>query len=88
MEFVESGPEALEIMSKTVFNIIVADYKMPIMNGLELLKEVKEKYPAIKRILLTGQSETEVYEEAKNLVDKYIAKPCDHDELISILKKI
>ncbi len=87
MKFAESAKDAIELMSDEQCDIIVSDYKMPEMNGLELLKYVKEKYPDTKRILLTGQSDTEIYNKSKEIVDQYLSKPCDHDELISALQQ-
>jgi CheY-like chemotaxis protein len=87
MEFTDSGKTALDLMEKGTYDIIVSDYKMPEMDGLELMKTVKEKYPDTKRILLTGQSETEIFDISKDIVDHYISKPCDHDELVSLLSE-
>lgn len=87
MFFAGSGDEALEIMNNDKFDIIFADYKMPGMNGIELLTIVKEKYPDTKRILLTGQSEKEIYTRAQTVVHKYIAKPCDYSQILSEISK-
>lgn len=82
MVFVERGTDALDLLSKDTFDIIFADYKMPGMDGIELLEIIKEQYPRIKRILLTGQSESEIYDRAQSVVHKYIAKPCDYSIII------
>ncbi|MDY6932838.1 MAG: response regulator [Spirochaetota bacterium] len=87
MEFVDSGDKALENLKKKNYDIIVTDYKMPGMNGLVLLEKVKGNYPKIKRFLLTGQSEMEIFEKAKGVVDVYISKPCNAEELISNIDK-
>ncbi len=86
MRFLESGDEALKYISGNSCDIVVSDYKMPGMDGLELLSKIKEKYPQIKRILLTGQSDTEIFNRAKDIVDKYVSKPCRQEELIAALK--
>ncbi len=87
MEFTDSGEKAMNLMEREKFDIIVSDYKMPGMDGLELLKIVKENHPGTKRILLTGQSDSEIYDISKEIVDQYLSKPCDHDELVSLLKE-
>jgi DNA-binding NtrC family response regulator len=87
MEFTDSAKAAIGLLNNGEYDIIVSDYKMPEMDGLELLKIVKEKYPGTKRILLTGQSDTEIYDISKEIVDLYISKPCDHNELVSLLTK-
>ena len=50
MVFVKSGMEALEVLEKDRFDILITDYKMPGMNGLELLRIAKEKYKDIALI--------------------------------------
>ena len=88
MLFLESGSETLDVLKKERYDIIVTDYRMPEMNGIELLEKVKEKYPDMIRILLTGQSESEIFERAKDLVNLYLAKPCSADNLISNIEKL
>ncbi|OQX52363.1 MAG: hypothetical protein B5M53_08770 [Candidatus Cloacimonas sp. 4484_209] len=50
----ENGKKALEILSKNRVNIVLADMKMPEMDGMQLLKEVKKKYPELDVIVITG----------------------------------
>ncbi|MCT4632977.1 MAG: response regulator [Firmicutes bacterium] len=52
--FALSGQEALEILEANTISVIVTDMKMPGMNGLDLLKIVREKYPDTVRIVLSG----------------------------------
>lgn len=87
MDFANSAGTAINLMDNDQYDIIVSDYKMPAMDGLELLAYVKENYPDTRRILLTGQSDTETYNTSKEIVNTYLSKPCDHEELISILKQ-
>ncbi len=86
MTFAESGKEALELINKERYDIIVSDYKMPEMDGLELLARVKDIAPETKRIILSGQSETEIFNKAKEVAHTYIPKPCDSEELISAIR--
>jgi DNA-binding NtrC family response regulator len=82
--------EAMAAMEGESFDAIVADYRMPGRDGLDLLAAVREKYPVMKRVLLTGQSETEVYDMASSIVDRYKMKPCDTvglvDEIAEMIK--
>ncbi len=87
MVFTNSAETAINLMDNDQYDIIVSDYKMPEMNGLELLKYVKEKFPDTRRILLTGQSDTEIYNTSKEIVDTYLSKPCDQNELLAMLKQ-
>ncbi|MDY6967571.1 MAG: response regulator [Spirochaetota bacterium] len=88
MLFLESGKETLEVLKRSRYDIIVSDYRMPDINGIELLKVIKEKYPYMIRILLTGQSEAEIFEKAKDLVNVYLPKPCSAHDLILNIEKV
>jgi YesN/AraC family two-component response regulator len=85
MVFLSDGRKALDYLEKNRIDIIITDYKMTGMNGLELLANVKEKHPEIKRVILSGQSETEIFDKARELAHKYLAKPCNPDELIKFI---
>lgn len=72
------GREALEILGKDeTFDVVIADYKMPDMNGLEFLKRVKVLYPHIYRGMLSGYVESDVAYEALSTGDifSYFTKP-------------
>ncbi|MGV7928490.1 MAG: response regulator [Spirochaetota bacterium] len=86
MDFVLSAAEALNLVATKTYNVIVTDFKMPGMDGLELLRKVKEVSPLTKRVLLSGQSEAEVYEKARQIVDRYLSKPCDIEEILKIMR--
>ncbi len=87
MDFVKSGPDALKQMEKNYYRIVVSDYKMPEMDGLELLRQVKERYKDSRRIILSGQSESEVFHRAKEVAHAYVTKPCDPEELILVIEQ-
>jgi two-component system, NtrC family, response regulator HupR/HoxA len=80
--FAVSGKRALEILEQTTVHIIVTDMRMPKMTGLELLKIVKEKYPRIIRIVLSGYTQITTLLTAINQgeIYKYITKPWQLEE--------
>ncbi|AGF56207.1 HD-like signal output (HDOD) protein [Clostridium saccharoperbutylacetonicum] len=86
----QSGEEALNILKDEEIDIIVSDMKMPYMSGYELLSKVKELYPDIIRIILSGFSDEKVVFEAlqKNIAKLYILKPWENDVLINTLEKV
>lgn len=82
------GREALKLIDEHPdIAVIVADMQMPEMNGIELLKEVKSKAPAIRRMMLTGNADVETAVAAINegKVMRFLRKPCDIDELKAAL---
>jgi DNA-binding NtrC family response regulator len=85
--FLNNVESVIETIKEKKPDIIIADYKMPGMNGIELLNKIKKEYPFIKRILLTGQSESEVFKEADKESHEYLSKPCSREELIEIINK-
>jgi HD-like signal output (HDOD) protein len=81
MEFVSSGQEALEMLSKMPFDVIVTDMRMPGMDGLQLLKEVMKKNQNIVRIVLSGQTEHEAFLSSDLIAHRFMSKPCDVEAL-------
>jgi two-component system capsular synthesis sensor histidine kinase RcsC len=71
-----SGREALEALALSTPDLIITDYHMPAMNGLELIKTVRERQITSHIILMTAYSSPEIQDEAQRLrVDHYITKP-------------
>ena len=54
-----SGEQGLELCEKEEFALIITDYRMPQMTGVEFLAKVKEKYPDTIRIVLSGYADVE-----------------------------
>lgn len=80
--FAVSGEKALEYFSENTIAVIVSDMKMPTMNGLELLKRVKELSPSTVRIVLSGYNQLPQILATVNSVGvfRYITKPWDDEE--------
>jgi len=78
-----NGEEALRILKDKGFDLVLSDYKMPGIDGIELLAIVKEKYPNTQRILITAFSDLTVAKKAINKaeINNYIEKPWDTEEL-------
>ncbi|PWR70977.1 response regulator [Methanospirillum lacunae] len=73
-----NGKEALERLEKRPYQIVVSDYDMPYMNGIELLREVKQRSPNQPFIIFTGKGREEIVIEALNLgADFYLQKGGD-----------
>lgn len=76
--------EAVEFLKTNTPDIIISDFLMPQMNGLEFLTKAKELYPEVSMILLTGYADKENAIKAINEIGlyKYIEKPWDNDDLL------
>jgi CheY-like chemotaxis protein len=71
-----SGQEALEALALREPDLIITDYHMPLMNGLELIARVRERHIHSRIILITAYSSPELYDAAQRLsVDHYLTKP-------------
>ncbi len=82
-----NGVEALEMLERENVEIIVTDVRMPLMDGLELLENVRHRDAAMRFIILTGFSEFEYARSALRLdVEDYILKPINELELIKALE--
>jgi thioredoxin reductase (NADPH) len=83
----ESGPDALETLRQLKLRgetvaVLVADYRMPQMSGIEFLEQAMDLYPAARRVLLTAYADTHAAIDAINVVDldHYLLKPWDPPE--------
>ncbi len=81
MEFVTSGAAALERMCQTPFDVVVADMRMPGMNGAELLNEVMKRHPQTVRLILSGHADEELILKCVGITHQYLSKPCDPEAL-------
>jgi HD-like signal output (HDOD) protein len=81
LEFVADGPQALERLAAAPFDVVVADMRMPGMDGCELLEEVRVRSPRTVRIVLSGQCDREVLLKAVRPAHQFLMKPCDSDTL-------
>ncbi len=86
MEYAVSGAEALAAMEKRPFDIIVADMKMPVMNGAQLLKRVSELYPSTVRFILSGHSDRELILQSVGYAHQYLSKPCEPETLRQLVR--
>ncbi len=78
-----NGGEALQVLAREECQLTISDYKMPHMNGGELLKQAKVLYPDMLRIMLTGHADTTAVMSAikDDAVYKFILKPWNDDDL-------
>jgi len=86
----ENGAQGLELFkeNESEIDIIITDVNMPIMNGLEMIREIKRINPNIPIIVATAFSNTEYLLEAIDIgVDKYVLKPIDMKKLLQLMSQ-
>ncbi|WP_321369663.1 response regulator [uncultured Desulfuromusa sp.] len=84
----ESGAEGLDILEEEGdIRMVVSDYRMPEMTGVEFLRQVYEKWPETMRIVLSGYADTAAVVEAINegQIYKFIPKPWNDEDLLSTI---
>ncbi|HZT41908.1 MAG TPA: response regulator [Chthonomonadaceae bacterium] len=79
--FATGGAEALEILAREPFDVIVSDMRMPGMNGVELLTEVMKRHPHMVRIMLSGYADQEDLLRSVGPTHQFLSKPCDTETL-------
>jgi len=87
VQVVESGEKGLDTLQSGNFNLALVDLKMPGMDGIELLKQIRTNYKEVETIVITGHGSTESAIQAMRLgAYDYVTKPFDVAELSSIVK--
>lgn len=87
VETASSGPEAIKMISAVNPYLILLDIKMPVMNGLETLEEIRKIYPDVPVVMMTAYGELDIVFEAKKRgVKHYINKPFDLNEVRYLIK--
>ncbi len=87
MTFVEGGQKALEWLENNTCDVIVSDMRMPGMDGVELLGEVRQRHSRVIRIALSGHSEMEMLLESVRATHQFLDKPCDAETLKSTIDR-
>src|SRR5210317_16395 len=82
-EAAEDGHKALQVMEQHPFDVVLLDLKMPGLNGMDVLKTIKERWPDSEVVVITGYPSIETAKEAVRLgAQNYIAKPVGPDDVI------
>jgi HD-like signal output (HDOD) protein/ActR/RegA family two-component response regulator len=85
MVFVESGARALTEMEEQGADVVVADMRMPGMDGAELLTHVRDRWPETIRIVLSGYAEEEQSARLLTVAHQYLSKPCEAQQLENVI---
>jgi DNA-binding NtrC family response regulator len=84
-----SGDEAMKkLAEQTTAEVVILDVKMPGMDGIETLREIKKKFPLVEVIMLTGHATVESAIEGMKLgAFDYLMKPCEIDQLVAKVRE-
>lgn len=88
MLFAESGAEALATMEQNKIVVLISDMRMPGMNGFELLETVRERYPEVVRVMLTGQTDKDLYHKVMTVSHYFLWKPTEFAAFEELLGRI
>lgn len=86
MSFVTSGPDALRLLEDQPQDVVVADLRMPMMDGATLLEQVSQRCPDAVRIVLSGHGELRMVARAAAVAHRMLSKPCDNAELTRLIE--
>jgi HD-like signal output (HDOD) protein/CheY-like chemotaxis protein len=87
VELADGGARALEIMSRTSFDVVVSDLNMPGMTGIEFLTEVRERYPLSARIIYSSCSDQRSILDCVPVIHQFLPKPCPLDLLKATIQR-
>lgn len=85
----ENGAQALDYLRSNAVDIVVTDIRMPVMDGIDLIRAAAEEHISVRFILLTGHEEFEYARTAmKYGITHYLLKPTDENRIIEALTDI
>jgi response regulator RpfG family c-di-GMP phosphodiesterase len=84
----EGGEQGLAILEENDVDLVISDMRMPVMDGAAFLKQVRHRWPAVTRILLTGYADMTSTVSAINEgeIYRYIAKPWDDNDIVNVVR--
>lgn len=84
-----NGKDAIKVLGRQEVDLILMDIRMPIMDGVEATKIIKEKYSEVKVLILTTFNEDEyIFEGLKNGADGYLLKDISSEELVKAIQTV
>ena len=88
VDYVHTGKDAIVKTETTSYDVAILDVKMPGIGGIELERKLKEMTPGMKIIFLTGHGSKTDFETGSAEAARYLAKPIQIEELITILHEV
>lgn len=88
IDYCHNGSDALELNSQKSFDLIISDFNMPQMNGIELFKQIRSTHEHPILVLITAFGSLELEKEAGQYADAFIAKPFEIPVLVEFINKL
>jgi HD-like signal output (HDOD) protein len=79
--------EAIELIDRNPVDVVVADLRMPKVDGAELLRQVRERHPQALRIVLSAANEPDLLRRAFDIAHGFLRKPCEAAELVAQVER-
>lgn len=84
-----NGEDGLKTALSKKYDLVITDYQMPLLNGLEMIEQIKEKFPGQATLLVSAHKENDVlYRSVELGIDGYLFKPIERVQTIDVLYKI
>jgi DNA-binding NtrC family response regulator len=83
-----SAEEALERLNDGSFELLISDWRLPGMNGLELIKVAHQHNPSLRSLLITAFGTPQVEEQARHLSDAFLPKPFRLRDMIQTVRRV
>jgi HD-like signal output (HDOD) protein/CheY-like chemotaxis protein len=87
LSFALGGEQGLKTLDENPMDVVVSDMRMPGMDGAQFLTQVRDRFPNIIRLVLSGFADQALTARAVNVAHQYLAKPCDPQELRRIVDR-
>ncbi|HLP16396.1 MAG TPA: response regulator [Bacteroidota bacterium] len=89
VETAPDGDDAIAILQQKAFDLVLLDIKMPRVDGFEVLRFIKQRYPNTKVIMLTGFADLKNAIESKKLgAEDFVSKPYDLVDLLTTIERV
>jgi len=89
MEIANDGKELLSMLQRSKPDIVLLDINMPVLNGLDTVKYIKQSFPLLKTIILSTYNDEHLIEKAKSLgVNGYLLKTTNKEELLQTIRLV
>jgi HD-like signal output (HDOD) protein/CheY-like chemotaxis protein len=88
LSFANGGEEALRILEKQRCDVVVSDFRMPGIDGADLLQIVRKQYPGTARLILSGHTDETDLLRVILLAHQFVHKPCKEEDLVAAIERV